>query len=318
MKISRLILMMSAVCFVTTPVWAQTVGLGTTKRGAQATIAATIAKAVSSHTDLKMRTETQAGTPVIMANVNSGKLEFGVSNIVELRFGVTGTSLAARRPTPNLRLVGRLMSFLAGPLVVDSSPIKRLIEVKGKRASGGFNPQPLPRILHQAYFANAGMSYKDVTIVPATGWGDHWNQMKQGRIDVGSIGVGTGVAKELEAKLGKLRYLDLDPSAAAVARMRQHLPGTDVVMAKPSPKIRIPGLHKPTYVMALDYTIWAGKHVDSGIVYKVTKALYDHADELRSGGVHWRRYDRALIAKDLGVTHHPGAVKYFREKGLIK
>ena len=58
--------------------------------------------------------------------------------------------------------------------------------------------------------------------------------------------------------------------------------------------------------------------IDHRIVYKVTKALYDHADELRSGGVHWRRYDRALIAKDLGVTHHPGAVKYFREKGLIK
>lgn len=318
MKISRLFLLASAVCLVTAPALAQTVGLGTTKRGAQATIAAIIAKVVSSHTDLKMRTETQAGTPVFMANVNSGKLEFGVSNIVELRFGVSGTSLAARRPTPNLRLVGRLMSFLAGPLVVDSSPIKRLIEVKGKRASGGFNPQPLPRILHEAYFANAGMSYKDVTIVPATGWGDHWNQMKQGRIDVGSIGVGTGVAKELEAKLGKLRYLDLDPSPAAVARMRQFLPGTDVVLAKPSPKIRIPGLQKPTYVMALDYTIWAGKHVDPGIVFKVAKALYDHADELRSGGVHWRRYDRKLIAKDLGVTHHPGAIQFFKSAGLMK
>lgn len=316
--ISRLIPLASAVCLMAAPTWAQTVGLGTTKAGAQATIAATIAKVVSSNTDLKMRTETLAGTPVIMAYVNAGKLEFGISNVVELRFGISGTSLAARRPTPNLKLVARLMSFLAGPLVVDSSPIKTLADVKGKRVSGGFNPQPLPRVLHEAYFANAGLSYDDVTIVPATGWGDHWNQMKQGRIDMGSIGVGTGVAKELEAKLGKLRYLDLDPSPAAVARLRQHMPGADVALAEPSPRVKLPGLHKPTYVMSMDYTIWAGKDVDPNIVSKVARALYEHADELKSGGTHWRRYERELIAKDLGVEHHQGAAQFFKSAGLLK
>jgi len=308
----------SVISFFVAPAWAQTVGLGTTKAGAQATIAATIAKVVSTHTDLKMRTETLAGTPVIMAQVNAGRLQFGISNVVELRFGLTGTSLAVRRPTPNLRLVGRLMSFLAGPLVIDSSPIKRLADVKGKRASGGFNPQPLVRVLHEAYLANAGLSYKDVTIVPATGWGDHWNQLKQGRIDFGSIGVGTGVAKELEAKLGKLRYVDLDPSPAALSRFHKVMPGADIVLAKPVPNLKIPGLHKPTYVMGLDYTIWAGKDVKSEIVFKVAKALYEHSDDLKSGGTHWRRYDKNLLAKDLGVKHHPGAVRYFKSAGLMK
>ncbi len=318
MRNSRLLIVASILCFVAPPTWGRTVGLGTTKAGAQATIAATIAKVVSSRTDLKMRTETLAGTPVIMAQVNAGRLEFGISNVVELRFGITGTSLAARRPTPNLRLVGRLMSFLAGPLVVASSPIRTLADVKGKRASGGFNPQPLVRVLHEAYLANAGLSYKDVTIVPATGWGDHWNQMKQGRIDFGSIGVGTGVAKELEAKLGKLRYLNLDHSAAGLARLRAVMPGADIVLAKPDAKLKIPGLQKPTYVMALDYTIWAGKDVNPDDVFKVAKTLYEHAGDLRSGGTHWRRYDPKLIAKDLGVEHHPGAVRYFKSAGLMK
>jgi hypothetical protein len=142
--------------------------------------------------------------------------------------------------------------------------------------------------------------------------------MKQGRIDFGSIGVGTGVAKELEAKLGKLRYLDLDPSPAGVARLREVMPGADVVLAKPVPNLKIPGLHKPTHVMGMDYTIWAGKDVNPDTVFKVAKALYEHADDLKSGGTHWRRYDRNQLAKDLGVEHHPGAVRYFKSTGLIK
>lgn len=295
---------------------AQTIGVGTTKSGANKAISAAISKVVSDHSGLQMRPQAFGGGQQYFPIVDAGKLDFGVSNLMMLKMSLGGTSLFKGRKSKNLMLAATLMPFRFGFAVLNSSPIRSVEQLKGKRLGAGFNPQPLARILHEGVLANAGLSYKDVKNVPSSGWRDHWNQFMQGKLDGISLALGTAKGKEIEAKLGKLRYLSLNDSPANVAAFRRHVPTAYMTMA-PADKTT-PGLVGPATVGAYDYSLWTGKHVSSEVVYKVVKAMHENAAELKSASPHWKLFKTPYLAKkQKGVAYHPGAVKYFREKGLM-
>jgi TRAP-type uncharacterized transport system substrate-binding protein len=62
----------------------------------------------------------------------------------------------------------------------------------------------------------------------------------------------------------------------------------------------------------------ANNAIQSDDVYKVTKALFESKDELASA--HPKGTELGLEAAILGIPipFHPGALKYYREKGVIK
>ena len=315
-KVSLAVMAMAGLAFSATTASAQTIGVGTTKAGANKAISAAIAKVVSDHSGIQMRPQGFGGGQQYFPIVNAGKLDFGVSNLMMLKMSLSGTSLFKGRKSDNLVLAATLMPFRFGFAVLDSSPIKSVEQLKGKRLGAGFNPQPLARILHEGVLANAGLSYKDVTNVPSSGWRDHWNQFMQGKLDGISLALGTAKGKEIEAKLGKLRYLSLNDSPATVAAFRNHVP--TAYMTKAEADANTPGLVGPATVGAYDYSLWTGKHVSNEIVYKVVKAMYEHAGQLKSASPHWKLFRKDYLAKKQeGVSYHPGAVKYFREQGLM-
>ena len=295
--------------------FAQSIGVGTTKAGANKAIAAAIAKVVSDHSGRQMRPQAYGGGQQYFPIVDAGKLDFGVSNLMMLKMSLGGTSLFKGRKSKNLVLAATLMPFRFGFLVLDSSPIRRIEEMKGKRVGAGFNPQPLARILHEGVLANAGLSYKDVVGVPSSGWLDQWNQFMQGKLDGSMLALGTAKGKEIEAKLGKLRYLSLNDDPSSVAALRRHVPTAYMSTAPADPVIA--GLVAPTVVAGYDYSLWTGTHVSNDVVYRVVKAMHEHADQLKSASPHWKLFKTPFLAKKQGVDYHPGAVKYFREKGLM-
>ena len=294
---------------------AQSIGLGTTKAGATKAIAAAIAKVVSDHSGRQMRPQAYGGAQQYFPIVDAGKLDFGVSNLMLLKMSLSGTSVFKGRQSKNLVLAATLMPFRFGFAVLDSSPVRRVEEMKGKRLGAGFNPQPLARILHEGVLANAGISYKDVVSVPSSGWLDQWNQFMQGKLDGIMLALGTAKGKEIEAKLGKLRYLSFNDDPSSVAALRRHVPTAYMTTAEADPAIA--GLVGPTVVAAYDYSLWTGTHVSNDVVYQVVKAMHEHADQLKSASPHWKLFKTPYLAKKQGVGYHPGAVKYFREKGLM-
>ena len=314
--VSATALLVAGGAFATTGVLAQTIGVGTTKAGANKAISAAISKVVSDHSGLQMRPQAFGGGQQYFPIVDSGKLDFGVSNLMMLKMSLGGTSLFKGRKSRNLVLAATLMPFRFGFAVLDSSPIKRVEQLKGKRVGAGFNPQPLARILHEGALANAGLTYKDVTAIPSSGWRDHWNQFMQGKLDGICLALGTAKGKEIEAKLGKLRYLSLNDSPATVAAFRKHVPTAYMTVA--GTDANTPGLVGPATVAAYDYSLWTGKHVSSNVVYKVVKAMHENAAELKLASPHWKLFKKNYLAKKQeGVSYHPGAVKYFSEQGLM-
>jgi TRAP transporter TAXI family solute receptor len=58
------------------------------------------------------------------------------------------------------------------------------------------------------------------------------------------------------------------------------------------------------------------KDMPDDVVYTVTKALAENIDELGKVMKAMRDFDRSKIAISTGIPFHPGAEKYYQEKGL--
>ena len=50
--------------------------------------------------------------------------------------------------------------------------------------------------------------------------------------------------------------------------------------------------------------------------YKIAKVLYEEQDKLAAIAKTFGRYDKAELAREHGMPFHPGAIKYYREKGI--
>jgi TRAP transporter TAXI family solute receptor len=65
---------------------------------------------------------------------------------------------------------------------------------------------------------------------------------------------------------------------------------------------------------------WVGigvrKGVPDEVVYRATKAFWDHIDELYAQGEALKNVSLANALKHMPTPLHPGALRYYREKGV--
>ncbi|MDP6173049.1 MAG: TAXI family TRAP transporter solute-binding subunit [Rhodospirillales bacterium] len=318
MRIMKILAMGTVLAFAATSVSAQTVGIGTTKGGATAQVTAGISKIVSSHAGgMQMRTQVMGGTQKYIPVVNAGKLEFGVSNMMQYYMAKKGIGLSKGHKHDNLQLLATMMTFRIGWLVPKNSKIKSVADFKGLRVPHGFKAAPLFHFLLTAGLANGGLSYNDVQKIPSVGLRQHWNMFKQGKIDVAWGGIGAGHVKDMNAKIkGGVRFLSLNDSPAAIKRTLKHAPKTFLLKVNPAkPYV---GVKSPVNIIAFNYMLWAHKGVSGKQVYKVVKAMYDNEKELKGMGPLWRTHFSKSMSKDQGEPYHAGAIKFYKEAGAWK
>ena len=293
---------------------ADMVGIGTTKGSSTGQVSTAIAKVVSARGDLQLRTQPMAGTIQYIPSVNAGQLEFGVANIAQLTFAVEGKTLFEGHPNPHLRMVATLMPFRVGLLVAEDSDIRSVADLKGKAVPSGFRAAPLFKVLFEGFLATDQLSYEDVQQVPVSGRAQMWELFMQGKTPTAILTLGDAGASQMEAALGGVRYLSFDDSPQALAALNQHVPGTSFELMQPAPGLT--GLVAPTNLMYYDYTLFAGKDVPDEQVYLVVQALYEDPEDLRITGPLWKEFSAAGMSKDVGLEYHPGAIRFYQEKGI--
>jgi len=311
----KFIISMFIIAFFTCSATAQVIGMGTTSRGGTAQIATAVAKVVSARSDLRMRTQPMAGTAKYIPEVNAGSLEFAVANVVHLGFAKKGIELSKGHPNPNLVLVGTLMKFRIGLIVPTDSEIKTIGDLRGKMVPSGVKSSPSALQSLKAALGNAGLSFNDVKKVPTTSLVTMWNGFEARKFITTVAAVGSGRVTQMASKVGGVRFLPIDPSPAAYAGSARFLPGSEPTLIQPAKGLT--GIDKPTYVIGYDYAVFGSNHTAATQAYKVAKAMYDNQQELRDAAPLWRRFDKNNLAKKhKGLTYHPGAIKFYKEKGI--
>ena len=300
-----------ALTLSTIAVPAELAALGSTARGGASQIGRTLAAAISEAGDLQIRPQELANTADYIPLVNAGEIEFGIANVVQLTYAMTGTGMSEGRPNENLQMIATLMPFRSAYIVHKDSDIRSLEDLKGKRVPV-FADKALGDYMTKGYFANAEISLDALEGVPVPNFTRMWSSFAEGSADVAIIVVGAGNSREYDASFG-IRYLSFDNSPEAIERMRVYLPQNYL---QEMPAGSVPGIDEPTFVNVIDYTLFAGADVSEDMVYKTVKALWEKESDLLAGGPFWNGFTKEEMGKDVGLTYHPGAIKFYKEMGV--
>jgi TRAP transporter TAXI family solute receptor len=294
---------------------AQTVSLITTPAGSFTNSAGqAIAKTVTEKAKVRLIVQAQASSG--FDELDSGTVEFNLSNSFDATFVVTGTGeYAGQPPRANLRHVASLIPYRVAMHVRAGSDIKTIADLRGKRVSSEFNAQKTIARIVEAHLANGGLGYKDVVGVPAPNVVRQAEDFKAGKVDVLFFALGSGAVKEASAAVGGLRVLEINAAPDAVKRVQAVLPGSYVIEVSPHPALD--AITKPTKLVAFDMVLNASVRVPNDVIYKVARALHEGKKELMATFPPFAIFMPERMAKPVeGVTMHPGALKFYQEAGL--
>ncbi|WP_454654688.1 TAXI family TRAP transporter solute-binding subunit [Bosea beijingensis] len=188
------------------------------------------------------------------------------------------------------------------------SGIKTLADLKGKRLSVGA-PKSGTELNARAILTAAGLSYKDLGKIEYLPFAESVELMKNRQLDATLQSAGLGVAS--------LRDL-----ATSVEITVVEVPAAVVDKAGPPfVKVSIPAntyTGQTAAVPAAAVVNYLATHegMKEETVYQMTKAVYDNLGELGAAHAAARSIKLENALEGMPLPLHPGAARYFKEKGL--
>ncbi len=305
-----------ALAVAAAPLQAQVLGFGSAPQGSIGyNMSSAIAK-VMAENGMQSRVQPYSGSSAVLPLVSSGELDLSVCNVLEIEEATRGEGPYNGRKQANLRVLGVIFPLLSSLFVRKDSPIKSIADLKGKRIPAGFSAQvTLDRII-DGVLANGGLERRDTrpVLVPNVIRGA--DDFVESKIDGGFFALGAAKVLEVHKSTGGIRYLPLSDDPQAVARMKRHMSYAYVVEVKPSPAYA--GVDVPTKLMAYDYLVAVGAHVKDDTAYKIAKAMYENKAKLVESLGAFRGFNPDLMNRAMPASFHPGAVKFYKEKGIAR
>ncbi|BEQ16103.1 TAXI family TRAP transporter solute-binding subunit [Desulfoferula mesophila] len=198
--------------------------------------------------------------------------------------------------------------------VLADSPIKTIADMKGKNlkvavGAPGSGTEKMAQYVLKVY----GITYDDIDeqFLSAT---ETTAAMKDGNIDVGIVTLGTPAPTLMDlATQRDIRFLDIDPAVAQ--KINKAFPA---YFPRTIPAGTYKNMTKPHHTLA-----WMGLFVVSAdmpdkLAYDICKAVFDHKAELDKIHKKFTLINVGTATSGMSVPLHPGAIKFFKEAGVLK
>jgi TRAP transporter TAXI family solute receptor len=317
MNTKTLAVALGAIVGLSAPAAAQTYTIGANPQGSVFyAAAAAIAKVEVEKTGLQFRVAPYSGSSTYIPLVDKGELAFGMSNGAEYAFAYSGTELFKGHPNKNLRSVMFTFALTNGFAVRNDSNIKTAADLKGKKIPGVYSSGVIFAYLHRAWLAAAGMTEKDVTVVPASNFVVGVKAFMEGRTDAAYVPFNSGIGKQAMAKIpGGWHYLSTGTVPNADEKAGEALPTARTVKIKPG-KNATGVVDNPTTLIAIDVAMFTNASVPDDVVYKVVKTIYEGKPALIKALGAFARFNPKQMVRKSAVPYHPGAIKAYKELGI--
>ncbi len=277
-----------------------------------------LSKVVSDAGAVRMTVQPYSGSSTFLPLLNTGELELGVVNAVDMALTYRGPSfkIGGRNPfphAPEIRLVMRGAPFLVGLLVRKDSPIKNVHEIRGKRVTGEYPAHLAVYYNMLGHLASAGLGWNDVKVIPVPAINEGADALVQGRADVTEFALNAAKVREADAAVG-VRHLSIDCSPEGEHRLRAAVPGYYPRWVKKGEAFAV---LEDTCVIAYDVYLAVGKDVPDAIINDVLKALWDNVDKLKPLHPIFKEWTRERAASgDVTIPYHPVAIRFYKERGV--
>lgn len=190
------------------------------------------------------------------------------------------------------------------------SGIKTLADLKGKRVSVGA-PKSGTELNARAVFGAAGLTYKDFGKTEYLPFAESVDLIKNRQLDATLISAGLGVAaiKDLSASQD---ITIVSIPADVVGKV-----GDPAYIAETVPANTYNGQTEPVPTAAVRNLLVTHSGVSDDAAYAMTKAVFENLDALSAAHVAAKQIKLDAAALKSPVPLHPGAVKFYKEKGLM-
>jgi uncharacterized protein len=291
---------------------AQTYGIATMQPGTlNHTTGSAIAKVLKEKAGLNVLVQPTAGETTLIPMVGRAEAELGIANIAEMDNVAKGTSAAGAQP--DLRLIGAIHPLRVGWYVRKDSGLKTVADLKGKRVPLGYSAMRTQDTTTNAALATAGLTAADVQSVPVPNVVRGADAFAGGSADTFTFAFGAGKLREVDATVGGLRVLEIPEAGMPAAR--KLFPFAYLTEVDPGPAF--PGVTARMKVFAYDNVLFTNAKASDDLVYKIIDTMESNKAELVAVQPALRDFSAAGLYKEHDVVpYHPGALKYFKDKGF--
>ena len=274
-----------------------------------------IAKVARDKANLTLIVQPFTSPNVHLPVVDAGEVGYGLANVYEMSLALAGQDHFEGKPHKNLRAVFLMFPLRTAIFVKKDSPYKTIADLKGARMPDGFASQKILLPIIDAAYATAGLTRKDMVPVMTAGVVTSANDFIAGKTDGFAFALGSAKVQEANASVGGIRSLPIPNTPAALEAVRKHLPLAYLRLEEPGP--RNPGVLEPMHIIAYDALMFANAKVSEDAVYALVKVVHENKADLAQAFGPFALFEPGAMAKKIDpIEYHPGAIKFYREKGL--
>jgi uncharacterized protein len=195
-------------------------------------------------------------------------------------------------------------------VVAKNSPIKSIKDLKGKRVSlgpAGGGAITLFLQVIQSY----GFNEKEFQPVYQS-YEQSADALSDGNLDAILVHAAapTPALIQLAATKKPIRYLSIDETTLKEL-MKKYPYMIPITLGKEMYKTE-----EPVKTFYTANVVIVRKELDTDLVYRITKALFENIEKIQTSHPSVKELDLDAAVQGMPIPYHPGALKYFAEKGL--
>ncbi|KJS88353.1 MAG: C4-dicarboxylate ABC transporter substrate-binding protein [Peptococcaceae bacterium BICA1-8] len=216
------------------------------------------------------------------------------------------------KPVDNIRGITALYPETFQFVVLKNSGMTSVSDLKGKKVAVGAPGSGTERTANLLLEAH-GITYEDIK-PQYLNFGEAVTALKDRLIDCAIVGSGIPTSAVVDASAS----LDINLLAVDSIAMKNVLDKYSYLTEVTIPEGTYKGVNKDIVTAASPALLVTHKDINAEEVYEITKALFEHLDEIAGAHAQGKNVSLESALKGMSIPLHPGAEKYYKEKGLIK
>lgn len=261
----------------------------------------------------KFSAQSSGGTTENLDMLKNSEAEMGIAMCNLTGFSYTGTNRYEGKPNPNLRYVFGLWPEASQFVFSKNSGIEGWNDLKGKKIAVGPPASGTEFSSRTILKAIPDLTFDD--IVPEyLGYSESAQALQNGRIDATLLEAGIPTSAVTELYAGRTEVDMLPFEGEAFDKLVKAAPWYAKVVI---PAETYPKQDKELNVVGVKCALIVHPNVADEVVYQALETIYkDREDLLKEHAVFYKVDFENPMAGLYGAPLHPGAVKFYQDKGM--
>ncbi len=269
-----------------------------------------LAQYIKNYADVKVTAVSTGGSKVNIQSIQDGDYQLGTVQSDVMTYAWNGVkAFESEGATHDFRVIGGLYAETV-QLITMEKDIDSVEDLRGKSVSIG---APGSGVYYNAQdvLSAAGITEKDI-IPQYQSFEDSKEALKDGKIDAAFIvaGAPTSAITELGTTNG-VKLINIDGELRE--KIMEECPYYSEYKI---PSGTYPGQDNDIETITVKATLIVSAELPEEEVYKMTKAIFDHKEEIASENAKGEELTLSNATAGIAVPFHKGAAKYYAENGI--